>query len=66
MGLGERIKHIRGECPRDKFASLLGVSRNSIANYEAEVRAPDSNFLTKLLATYSEIVLPGFSLVMAP
>jgi len=55
MILGERLKEIRGKTSRDDFAQRLGVSRNTIANYENYDRSPDANFLNKVLEEYPDI-----------
>jgi DNA-binding XRE family transcriptional regulator len=52
--LGERIKIIRGETSREKFAPLLGVSKNTIVNYETDARTPDTNFVVRLLELYPD------------
>ncbi|OGQ85993.1 MAG: hypothetical protein A2512_08960 [Deltaproteobacteria bacterium RIFOXYD12_FULL_56_24] len=53
--LGERIKIIRGATSREKFAPALGVSKNTIVNYETGTRAPDTNFVVRLLDLYPDI-----------
>lgn len=55
MNLGERIKLIRGDVSRDKFAPRLKVSKNTLVNYETDVRIPDAVFLNKLLDLYPDI-----------
>ncbi|MEW6595692.1 MAG: S24 family peptidase [Thermodesulfobacteriota bacterium] len=52
--LGERIKIIRGDTSREKFAPLLGVSKNTIVNYETDARTPDTNFVVRLLELYPD------------
>ena len=53
--LGSRIKDLRGPDAREKFAQRLGVSRNTIANYESGHRMPDAPFLNRLLELYPEV-----------
>ena len=38
--IGERLREIRGIRPRTKVADQLGVSRSSMAKYEAGLRIP--------------------------
>ncbi|WP_321530434.1 S24 family peptidase [uncultured Desulfuromonas sp.] len=52
--LGSRIKELRGPDAREKFAQRLGVSRNTIANYETGQRMPDAPFLNRVLELYPE------------
>ncbi|HXH03651.1 MAG TPA: XRE family transcriptional regulator [Candidatus Competibacteraceae bacterium] len=47
-GVGERIRRLRGRQSRDQFASLLGVSRNTLMRYEQGERQPDADFLARL------------------
>nr|WP_320048859.1 S24 family peptidase [uncultured Desulfuromonas sp.] len=53
--LGSRIKELRGPDAREKFAQRLGVSRNTIANYETGHRMPDAPFLNRILELYPEV-----------
>lgn len=54
MTLGERIKRLRAERPqgeqsREAFAAALAVSKNTVVNYENDVRVPDAIFLNKII-----------------
>jgi phage repressor protein C with HTH and peptisase S24 domain len=53
--LGERIKTTRGDTSREKFAPSLGVSKNTIVNYETDERTPGADFLVRLLALRPDI-----------
>jgi transcriptional regulator with XRE-family HTH domain len=53
--IGDRIKQIRGVITRDEFANRLEIHRNTLANYETGSRAPDLNFIEKLLSIHTEI-----------
>ncbi len=53
--IGNRIKTLRGDTPREAYAPMAGVSKNTIANYESDKRLPDHGFLSKLLEIHPEI-----------
>lgn len=55
MDIGERIQKIRDDVAREKFAPALGISKNTLVNYEKCVSAPTSDFLNKLLVLYPDI-----------
>ena len=55
MTLGARIKLIRGLIAREKFAPIVGVSRNTLISYETDERCPGSDFLNTILDLYPEI-----------
>lgn len=48
MGIGERIRAIRGEMSQRDFAEILGVSKGVISNYETGKQNPGSLFLLNL------------------
>jgi phage repressor protein C with HTH and peptisase S24 domain len=50
--IGDRIKAIRGSTTRDDYALLVGVSKNTIANYENNERQPNHGFLLKILEVH--------------
>lgn len=52
MTLGERLKLIRGQESRDRFAPRLKVSKNTLVNYETNLRTPDADFLNALLGLF--------------
>ena len=53
--IGNRLKILRGDLSRDVYAPKLGVSKNTIVNYETGKSAPDSTFLTKILDLHPDI-----------
>jgi transcriptional regulator with XRE-family HTH domain len=53
--LGERLRQIRGDTARDRYAPSLGVSLTTIANYENGLRVPDAAFLVKVLGLHPHI-----------
>jgi len=59
--LGERLKFLRGNTSRDKYAPKLDVSLTTIANYENGHRSPDATFLLKVLEIHNNIS-PGWLL----
>lgn len=52
--LGDRIASIRGKNSREKFATMLGVSKTTVVNYEKDSRSPDASFLHKILEVFPE------------
>lgn len=48
MGVGDRLKLIRGTRSQEDAAAGIGVSMNSWGRYEREERPPDADFLLKL------------------
>lgn len=52
MHTGERIKLLRGEMSREKFAPLTGVSKNTLVFYEKGEREPGADYLRKLLEIF--------------
>jgi len=52
--LGERLKFIQKKSGKTlpKFAQSLGVSRDSLINYQQNRTSPDSRFLSTLCAIY--------------
>ena len=52
MGIGERIRQVRGSANRDEFSSKFGVSKNTIGRYESGQSSPNAKFLKKLCEVY--------------
>ncbi len=50
MGIGERLKQLRGNATRDEMAARLGISRNTLARYEQGERLPDAAVLARVCA----------------
>lgn len=48
MTLGKRIRIVRGERTIHSFIKKYGICSNTLINYEADRRKPDSDFLSKL------------------
>lgn len=48
LGVGERIKTIRGSMQQQEFASLLSIGRTTLIRYEKNERLPDIEFVVKL------------------
>ncbi len=48
IGIGERIKYLRGDESLPTFAEKLGVHKNTLARYEKEKGLPDVAFVLKL------------------
>ncbi|MCP1673347.1 transcriptional regulator with XRE-family HTH domain [Natronocella acetinitrilica] len=46
--LGSRIRELRGRRSRDRFASQLGIHKNTLARYENGERLPDAEMLHRL------------------
>jgi hypothetical protein len=55
MAIGDRIKAIRGNLSRDKFAPQTGISKTTLVNYETGERNPPSDYLVKILELYPDI-----------
>jgi transcriptional regulator with XRE-family HTH domain len=55
MTIGDRIKTIRGNLSRDKFAPIMCISKTTLVNYETGLRTPDADFLNKVLAEFPKI-----------
>jgi transcriptional regulator with XRE-family HTH domain len=55
MTIGERIKTIRGNLSRDKFAPIMCISKTTLVNYETGLRTPDADFLNKILAEFPDV-----------
>lgn len=55
MTIGERIKLVRGDTSRDKFAPHTGISKTALVNYETGERIPPSDYLVRLLELYPDI-----------
>lgn len=53
--IGDRIKIIRGGESRESLAPRIGVSRNTIVNYETGKSDPVSTFLIKILDVHPNI-----------
>lgn len=46
--LGERIRELRGRRTRERFATELGIHKNTLARYEQGERLPDAELLQRL------------------
>jgi transcriptional regulator with XRE-family HTH domain len=55
MGVGERIKTIRGGVLQEEFAKKISISKSSVGRFEREERSPDIEDLNKILTAYPEI-----------
>lgn len=55
MTIGDRIKAIRANLSRDKFAPQTGISKTALVNYETGERTPPSDYLVKLLELFPKI-----------
>lgn len=55
MGIGDRIRQIRGEDFQAKFAENLGLHKNTVGKWERGESVPDANNLAKILEVYPEI-----------
>lgn len=55
MNIGARIKTIRGNLSRDKFAPIMCISKTTLVNYETGLRTPDADFLNKILSEFPDI-----------
>ena len=55
MGIGERIKLIRGHERQDAFSVKVGVHLNTVGRWERGQRSPDVDDLNKILAAFPEI-----------
>lgn len=52
VDLGERLRTIRGKISSEEFAKEMGVSKNSVLNYESGKRTPDADYLLRLSKQY--------------
>jgi len=52
IGIGKRLREIRGNTSRYDFAPLVGVSKSTLARYEQGSRAPDATFIGLLLEKF--------------
>ena len=48
MGLGERLRQVRGNKSQVEFGRIIGISQSSVGVYEGESRLPDSKVLTSI------------------
>lgn len=55
MGVGDRIKMIRGALRQDTFAEMVGVHLNTVGRWERGQRTPDIDDLNKILAAFPQI-----------
>lgn len=55
MSIGERLKSIREPTSREAFCEIVGVSKNTIVNYEKGSRTPDAEFLNRIVSLHPEI-----------
>jgi transcriptional regulator with XRE-family HTH domain len=55
MGIGNRIKMVRGKSKQEDFARSLGVHQNTVGRWEREQRIPDVDDLNKILAAFLDI-----------
>lgn len=55
MGIGSRIKMVRGKSKQNDFAQLVGVHQNTVGRWEREQRIPDVDDLNKILAAFPNI-----------
>ena len=55
MTLGERIKLLRGEMAREKFAPLTGIVKNTLVNYETDASSPQAEYLNRLLGLFPDV-----------
>lgn len=53
--IGERLRLVRVMISLDEFSRVLGVHKNTLANYEKGLRVPDANFLNRVLEVYPAI-----------
>ena len=54
VGLGGRIKILRGTASAAEFAAKTGVSRNTLVAYESGTSTPDASYLLKVLSICPE------------
>lgn len=52
MGLGERIKSLRGETSVTEFSRRFGIHRNTLPRYESGIRIPDADFIVNVCTTF--------------
>ena len=48
MGLGKRLRQVRGNKSQSEFGKIIGISQSSVGVYESESRLPDSKVLTSI------------------
>lgn len=53
IGIGRRLREVRGERTLPKFADTFGVHKNSIARWEAETQFPNALVLFAICRTES-------------
>ena len=53
MGLGERIKEVRGSMSQKEFGDKFGVTANTLRGYENDSVSPGADFIVKICKEYS-------------
>ena len=53
MGIGSRIRGIRGGLSRQKFGSMIGAGKSSIQNYETKDKVPKGNILQNICTVFN-------------
>lgn len=48
MGMGERLRQVRGKLSQLEFGRRIGVSQGSVRNYEIGERAPEANTIVRI------------------
>lgn len=61
MSIAKRLVALRGKEPRVAFAAMLGISPNTLRNYESGLSLPNSEMLARICETFS--VDPGWLLL---
>jgi transcriptional regulator with XRE-family HTH domain len=48
IGIGQRLREVRGEMSQTEFGEILGVHQNTVVSYEAGKRMPGTASISKL------------------
>jgi len=56
LQVGDRLKQLRGDMSQAELAAALGVTRQTISNYEAETRVPPDEIKIKIAKFFGKTV----------
>ena len=52
VGLGDRMRQVRGTSPMRDFAARVGVTGSTVCRWEAGTAVPNANDLTRLITEF--------------
>ena len=56
LQVGDRLKQLRGGMSQAELAAILGVTKQTISNYETEVRVPPDAIKIKIARYFGKTV----------